>query len=32
MAGSYNKIIIIGNLGRDPEMRYLPKRLGGVRS
>lgn len=24
MAGSYNKIIIIGNLGRDPEMRYLP--------
>ncbi len=21
---SYNKIIIIGNLGRDPEMRYLP--------
>jgi len=24
MAGSYNKIIIIGNLGRDPESRYLP--------
>lgn len=24
MAGSYNKIIIIGNLGRDPEMKYLP--------
>lgn len=24
MAGSYNKITIIGNLGRDPEMRYLP--------
>lgn len=22
MAGSYNKITIIGNLGRDPEMRY----------
>lgn len=24
MAGSYNKITIIGNLGRDPETRYLP--------
>jgi single-strand DNA-binding protein len=24
MAGSYNKITIIGHLGRDPEMRYLP--------
>ncbi len=24
MAGSYNKIIIIGNVGRDPESRYLP--------
>lgn len=24
MAGSYNKIIIIGHLGRDPEMRYMP--------
>ena len=24
MAGSYNKITIIGNLGRDPEMRYMP--------
>ena len=24
MAGSYCKITIIGNLGRDPEMRYLP--------
>lgn len=24
MAGSYNKIILIGNLGRDPELRYLP--------
>ena len=23
MAGSYNKITIIGNLGRDPEMRYM---------
>jgi len=24
MAGSYNKIIIIGNLGRDPEARVAP--------
>ncbi len=24
MAGTYNKIIIIGNLGRDPETRMLP--------
>jgi len=24
MAGSYNKIILIGNLGRDPEARMLP--------
>ena len=24
MAGSYNKIIILGNLGRDPETRTLP--------
>ncbi len=24
MAGSYNKLIIIGNLGRDPETRMLP--------
>ncbi len=24
MAGSYNKIILIGNLGRDPETRALP--------
>ena len=24
MAGSYSKITIIGHLGRDPEMRYLP--------
>jgi single-strand DNA-binding protein len=24
MARSLNKIMIIGNLGRDPEMRYLP--------
>ena len=25
MAGSLNKVMIIGNLGRDPEMRYTPK-------
>ena len=24
MAGTYNKIIIIGNLGRDPEARFMP--------
>ena len=24
MAGSYNRITIIGNLGRDPEMRAIP--------
>jgi len=24
MAGSYNKLIIIGNMGRDPEIRLLP--------
>ncbi len=24
MAGSYNRISIIGNLGRDPETRLLP--------
>lgn len=24
MAGSLNKIMIIGNVGRDPEMRYTP--------
>jgi len=24
LAGSYNKIIIIGNVGRDPEARMLP--------
>ena len=24
MAGSVNKVILIGNLGRDPEMRSFP--------
>jgi single-strand DNA-binding protein len=24
MASSYNKIILLGNVGRDPQMRYLP--------
>ncbi|TMA17789.1 MAG: single-stranded DNA-binding protein [Deltaproteobacteria bacterium] len=24
MAGSVNKVILIGNLGRDPEVRYTP--------
>ncbi len=24
MAGSFNRITIVGNLGRDPEVRYLP--------
>jgi single-strand DNA-binding protein len=24
MANSLNKVMIIGNLGRDPEMRYMP--------
>ena len=24
MAGSFNRITVVGNLGRDPEMRYLP--------
>ena len=24
MAGGLNKVMIIGNVGRDPEMRYLP--------
>jgi single-strand DNA-binding protein len=24
MAGSVNKVIIVGNLGRDPETRYMP--------
>ncbi len=24
MAGGLNKVMIIGNLGRDPEMRFLP--------
>ena len=21
---SFNKVILVGNLGRDPEMRYMP--------
>ncbi len=25
MAGSLNKVMIIGNVGRDPEMRYTPE-------
>ena len=25
MAGSLNKVMVIGNVGRDPEMRYTPK-------
>jgi len=24
MAGGLNKVMIVGNLGRDPEMRYMP--------
>lgn len=24
MAGSFNRVTLVGNLGRDPEMRYLP--------
>ena len=24
MANSLNKVMIIGNLGKDPEMRYMP--------
>lgn len=28
MAGSVNKVILIGNLGRDPEVRYLENGVG----
>ena len=31
MAGSVNKVILIGNLGRDPEMRYLESGVGVAR-
>ena len=24
MAGSVNKVILLGNLGADPELKYLP--------
>lgn len=24
MAGSYNRVILVGNLTRDPELRYIP--------
>lgn len=31
MAGSVNKVILIGNLGRDPEVRYLENGTGVAR-
>ena len=31
MAGSVNKVILIGNLGRDPEIRYLESGVGVAR-
>ena len=30
MAGSVNKVILIGNLGRDPEVRVIPERRQGL--
>ncbi len=27
MAGSYCKVILVGNLGGDPELRYTPEGL-----
>ena len=31
MAGSVNKVILIGNLGKDPEVRYLENGIGVAR-
>jgi single-strand DNA-binding protein len=28
MAGNYNKIVLVGNLTRDPEIRYIPSGSG----
>ena len=32
MAGSVNKVMLIGNLGADPEVRSVPERRQGVQS